>query len=99
MVQPNKTRVAVALLAVLLISGVVAGRGRHLEGRPCVHRSRAMTADVVSLRGVFSPFALASVVLPALPGLGFFHSASAGRGRYLYAPLSAPITRPPPRVL
>jgi hypothetical protein len=98
MLQGNKTRFAVALLAVLLISGVVAGRGRHLEQRKSVHQSRAMTADVVFLRGVIPPFALASVVPPALPALGFFHPASAGRGTYLYAPLSIPVTRPPPRL-
>jgi hypothetical protein len=92
----HKVRVAVALLAVLLVSGAAAGRRKQLEHRRCVH-ARAMTADVVSSPRAFSPFTLATVVPPALPSLSFFESASAGLDHYSHAPLAAPITRPPPR--
>jgi hypothetical protein len=94
----RRVPVAVALLAVLLVSGAVAARTKQLERRRCVH-ARAMTADVVPSPRAFSPFTLATVVLPALPSLSFSEPASADLDHYAHAPISAPITRPPPRPL
>ena len=91
----HRIRVAVALLAVLLLSGAAAGRSKQLERLRCVH-ARAMTADVVSSPRAFSPFTLATFVLPALPRLNFFEPASAGLDHDSHAPLATPITRPPP---
>ena len=89
-----KIRVVVVLVAALMIFGAPARRVSHLVLRHSV--CRRMTADVVSSPGAFCPFALASVVLPALLCLNFLKPASAGLNHDLNTAALLPITRPPP---
>ncbi len=93
----RKIRVAVAVIAVLMLLGAPARRLSHLALRHSVH-ARAI-ADVVSPPGAFSPLATAGLVIPALLRLSFFRPASAGFTYNLNAPLSLPVTRPPPRFI
>ena len=89
-----KIRVVIVIVAALMMFGAPARRVSHLVLRHSV--CRRMTADVVSSPGAFSPFALASVVLPALLCLNFLKPASAGLNHELNPAALLPITRPPP---
>ncbi len=91
----RKIRLAVAVVAVLILLGMPARHLSHFYLRHSVH-ARTI-ADVVSWPSAFSPLATAGVVLPALLRPSFFRPASAGLDHDLSAPLFPLITRPPPR--
>jgi hypothetical protein len=91
------TRLAVALVIVLLMVGAAAGRAMHIHHQHSVH-TRALAVDSTCLVCTLSPLATSTFALPVPPIQKLARPEQLALDDHENGSLSEPVTRPPPTI-